>query len=252
MAQEQIKGDTGDLGSDGSLTTYTVPGSAIVTPYSVSVTFDGSGAAGNFLPCLTFKTITGAVIARCPAPGVAAGGTAEVSWFPHVGGSVSAADVTFVGARIENHAGQTITSGAGTDLVYDTVAFDTGGMANLGSNNRILTVQTAGLYLVICSTIWQYNNAGRRIGAVFQNGYYSNSDPAVASDSRMPVWAPVGGIGGGAPHSDNVTVGLLQASPGDFFSSGVLNASGSSIIVNGLSSGSNQDNYLSAILLGGN
>lgn len=91
MAQEQIKGDTGDLGSDGSLTTYTVPGSAIVTPYSVSASFDGTGASGPFLPCLTFKTITGAVIARCPAPGVAQGGTAEVSWFPHVAPETSSA-----------------------------------------------------------------------------------------------------------------------------------------------------------------
>lgn len=84
MTQQQIKGVTGSLGSGGSLDVYDVPGSVIVTPYSVSATFDGSGAGGAFLPCLTFKTQTGAVIARCPAPEVASGDTAEVSWFPHV------------------------------------------------------------------------------------------------------------------------------------------------------------------------
>lgn len=84
MSQQQIKGATGALGSGGSLDVYDVPGSVLVTPYAVSATFDGSGAGGSFLPCLTFKTQTGAIIARCPAPEVASGDTAEVSWFPHV------------------------------------------------------------------------------------------------------------------------------------------------------------------------
>lgn len=86
MAQQQITGENGALGGSGSLTIYTVPGSATVVPNSASVTFDGSGASGSFLPCITFKTQTGAIIARCPAPGVAQGDTTEVSWFPSVGG----------------------------------------------------------------------------------------------------------------------------------------------------------------------
>ena len=84
MAQQQIKGQSGDLGVDGTLEVYEVPGSATVEPLAASVVFDGTGAAGAFIPCLTFKTITGAIIARCPAPEVAAGDTAEVSWFPGV------------------------------------------------------------------------------------------------------------------------------------------------------------------------
>jgi hypothetical protein len=91
VTQQQIAAQTGDLGSDGNLNVYVVPGSVIATPYSASVTFDGSSAAGNFIPCLTFKTQTGAIIARCPAPEVAAGDTAEVSWFPHVGSTSAAA-----------------------------------------------------------------------------------------------------------------------------------------------------------------
>lgn len=84
MAQQQIKGQSGDLGGAGSLDVYEVPGSATIEPLAVSAVFDGTGAAGSFIPCLTFKTITGAIIARCPAPEVAAGDTAEVSWFPGV------------------------------------------------------------------------------------------------------------------------------------------------------------------------
>lgn len=88
MTQQQIAAQTGALGSDGNLNVYTVPGSVIATPVSAAVIFDGTNAAGPFLPCLTFKTQTGAVIARCPAPGVAAGAIAEVSWFPSVGGGL--------------------------------------------------------------------------------------------------------------------------------------------------------------------
>ena len=91
MTQQQIKGDYGDLGADGELDVYKVPGSVVVTPFAVSVQIDGTNAAGSFLPCLTFKTQTGAIIARCPAPEVASGDTAEVSWFPHVGGAAAAA-----------------------------------------------------------------------------------------------------------------------------------------------------------------
>jgi len=84
VAQQQIKGLTGNLGTSGSLEVYEVPGAATVEPFTASAVFDGTGASGPFLPCLTFKTITGAIIARCPAPEVAAGDTAEVSWFPRV------------------------------------------------------------------------------------------------------------------------------------------------------------------------
>jgi len=90
VAQQQIQGTTGSLGAGGALAVYNVPGSAIVTPYSASATFDGTGAGGAFLPCLTFKTQTGAVIARCPAPEVASGDVAEVSWFPHVASAAAA------------------------------------------------------------------------------------------------------------------------------------------------------------------
>lgn len=90
MAQQQIKGEIGSLGNSGTLTTYVVPGSATVEPVSASAVFDGTNASGSFLPCLTFKTITGAVIARCPAPEVAAGDTAEVSWFPRVAAPTAA------------------------------------------------------------------------------------------------------------------------------------------------------------------
>lgn len=90
MSQEPIAGATGTVNGSGQLTTYNVPGSVIITPYSVSVQIDGSGASGNFLPCLSFYSQTGQLIARCPAPQVTAGASVEASWFPHVAAPAAA------------------------------------------------------------------------------------------------------------------------------------------------------------------
>ncbi len=120
MAQQQIKGATGSLGSGGSLDVYDVPGSVIVTPYSVSATFDGSGAGGAFLPCLTFKTQTGAVIARCPAPEVASGDTAEVSWFPHVAQAAAAPAPSGSGWTLATlSAAHIVTVASGASVIVD-------------------------------------------------------------------------------------------------------------------------------------
>ena len=132
MTQQNIAGETGALGSSGDLNVYTVPGSAIVTPYSATVAFDGTGAAGAFIPCLTFKTQTGAIIARCPAPEVAAGDTAEVSWFPHVAPPASPPTSreildTSGGLAIPGHTEASIAWGAklsGDDLLDLSVLYE--------------------------------------------------------------------------------------------------------------------------------
>lgn len=65
--------------------TYTVPGADTIEPLAVSVTYDGSGAGGDFLPCLTYYSQSGALISRTfPGSSVAAGSSAEVSFIPFV------------------------------------------------------------------------------------------------------------------------------------------------------------------------
>lgn len=230
---------------------YKVPGSQEIAPKSVTASMDGTGAASAWFPCLQLLDPAGNVMFSAIAQqSVAAGGLADISWFPHVGGATSAGSVSVVGARIEAHVAQSVTTATTTDLVYDTVAFDTSGMANLGSDARKLTVATAGLYLVICETIWDYNNAGHRLNVLTQNSFYASGGAAIAADSGPAVWAsPVGGSGG-APHSNNISVTLAHAVAGDFFASGAQQDSGGALNANGLASGSNQDNFLSAILLG--
>jgi hypothetical protein len=62
---------------------YEVPGSSEIIPIAVQALLNGSGASGDFVPTLIFRSQAGHVIARVPtATTVAAGGSAEVSWFP--------------------------------------------------------------------------------------------------------------------------------------------------------------------------
>lgn len=72
------------LGSDQVPLAYTVPVPGTLTPLAGAAVFDGSGA-GAFLPALSFYDNDGNLIARATAPEVAAGATAEVSWFPGAG-----------------------------------------------------------------------------------------------------------------------------------------------------------------------
>src|SRR6266850_371843 len=76
---------------------YVLPDAAEFSLKTVNASLDGSGAGSSFLPCVTILSDSGHVIARAvdQAVSVAAGGTAEVSWFPgvkHAGSSQAGAD----------------------------------------------------------------------------------------------------------------------------------------------------------------
>jgi hypothetical protein len=74
-----------------------------LTPTAVFAHFDGSGASGTFLPCVTYYTQDGKVFARSfPASSVAAGASADVSWFPGLSVPASAIPTTGVFYDITN------------------------------------------------------------------------------------------------------------------------------------------------------
>lgn len=61
---------------------YTVPNAVEVTLLCVNATIDGTGAASAFLATIEIVSDGGVVVARCPCfTQIAAGGTAEISWF---------------------------------------------------------------------------------------------------------------------------------------------------------------------------
>lgn len=63
--------------------TYRIPPGGQVTLESVAAFFDGSGAAGTFLPCLAVYSQDDKLIGRWfPSQQMAAGDTGEVSYGP--------------------------------------------------------------------------------------------------------------------------------------------------------------------------
>jgi hypothetical protein len=69
---------------------YQVPGAQEIILKSITASFDGSGASGNFLPVLQIVAPNGAVLASCPVGStLAAGASADVSWFPRGGVATS-------------------------------------------------------------------------------------------------------------------------------------------------------------------
>lgn len=70
---------------------YVIPGAQEIVVKAATATFDGSAAAAAFVPTLQIVAPNGTVLASCPASSpVAAGASADVSWFPFVGAPASA------------------------------------------------------------------------------------------------------------------------------------------------------------------
>ena len=222
---------------------FMVPGNGQIRPKAVFAHYDGTAAASAYLPVLKILSDGGELVAIAPAVGsVAAAGSADVSWFRGLGGSGGGGGLqALIGARIQATSTQSVPNSANTDLVYQSVLFDTDGMANLGADNRILTVNTAGLYLVVCCTQWAFNTAGRRINVGTHNEFYSSgSIPDLDSQASN-----VNAIWTGNGRSSNTSVGIYNAAAGDFFASGAFQGSGGNLNANGFA-----NCFLSAVAIG--
>lgn len=230
---------------------YTIPGAQEILPKSVRAVMDGTGAGSAWLPCLQLLDPGGNVMFSAVASSsVAAGASVDVSWFPGLTSGVGSGQLQkFIGARIQASSTQSVPTNTNTDLVYQGVLYDTDGMANLGADARILTVNTAGIYLVVAETIWPWTAAstGRRINVVTWNEFYSSNpipSNAQASDTKMATWQS-DGTGGPTPYTTNTSVGFFVAAVGDFFASGGFQASGGSLAANGIT-----NCFLAASLVG--
>lgn len=70
---------------------YTLPGSVAFVVRAAFCTFNGTGASGNFIPSMQWYSQSGDFIGQYIAPEVAAGSTADVSFFPGVKSATSGA-----------------------------------------------------------------------------------------------------------------------------------------------------------------
>jgi hypothetical protein len=98
---------------------YVQPAGSEIVPVCATASFDGTGAAGAFVPTLEVIAPDGHVVARCPVQSsVAAGASADVTWFPGLGssspaGSSIGATTTIYHTQLAAPA-RTIDTGPGT------------------------------------------------------------------------------------------------------------------------------------------
>lgn len=145
MADKQIL----VTGSSDAPEGYTVPNTVELIPKAVSAVFDGTGASGNFVPIVEIVSDGGVVVAQSPASQVSAGGQAEVSWFPRVGGSAgSAAAGALPTAALRQTNTFTWTPSATTPRAISWPRFATTDTSvfSWDSGTGQLTIAQAGLY----------------------------------------------------------------------------------------------------------
>lgn len=139
-------------GSESIPYAYTVPNTQEVIPKAVSAIFDGTGAAAAFLPVLEIVSDAGIVVAQSPATQVAAGGSAEVSWFPRVGaggGGASGLRFAYIG-----YSGSPVscTGNAVTNLPATSATFYTNASSTFSAGTHLgipgIVFDSVGHYLV--------------------------------------------------------------------------------------------------------
>lgn len=222
---------------------YTIPGAQEILPKSVSATMDGSAAASAWFPCLQVLDPGGNVMfSAVSSTSVAAGASAEVSWFPGVGFLSSSARVGVVASRIYSSGTQLIPTSTQTDITFDTIDFDTAGMVNLGANNRILTCTVAGYYQVTTNVFWLDSYLGIRVLHLTLNGYYSAASGTTIAADEVPIMSD-------EPQPLTATA-LVQLSAGDFVSSGVRQTTGGNLATSGVGAANKYSHALSAVLVG--
>jgi hypothetical protein len=139
---------------------YTLAPRQAIIPESVTATFDGSGAAGAFLPTISVYSQDGVLIARCPATQVSAGSSAEVTFAPLLRAATSA--VTPSTSANLAYAVASVTSASipigvpGTFTFPDLTSFDTNDSVTYahdstggGGHSGGIFIQAAGRYLTL-------------------------------------------------------------------------------------------------------
>jgi len=83
-------------GAAESVLEYTIPGAQEIIVKTAAVTFDGTSAAGSFVPTLEVIAPDGTILASAPVgQTLAAGVSAVVSWFPRVAAAAQATSSAF-------------------------------------------------------------------------------------------------------------------------------------------------------------
>lgn len=154
MADQQIfMGDSG-----AAPLVYPVPPAVEFLLKAVNADFDGSAAASEWLPAVVISSDSGHVIARAVDPGapVAAGGSAEASFFPGVKRTSAGSTPTGLNipwAIIDSQNGEALAHSTATTLTFAGANFNTNDASvyTLRSGSppfQGISIHEAGIYYV--------------------------------------------------------------------------------------------------------
>ena len=145
---------------------YTLASSQELSLKAVRAVFDGSGAGTSWFPALQLVAPDGTVMwtALDRSTAIAAGGSADASWFPGLGGGGAGAVATGIMAAQAQLSGDfAITKGdPGTAVPWSGVTYDTGSPSPFWTNAhpKRLTAPVDGLYMSVISPIWDTQGDG--------------------------------------------------------------------------------------------
>jgi hypothetical protein len=158
-------------GAKPSPNDYTLPANLNFEPSAVTALFNGTAAASSFLACLSFYSQDGLLLARTfPGTTIAAGGSAEVTFGPFLGGDDVQVPISAVpSVGLVRSAVQTIATGAAVAIAWDTVTANNFGMWDAGAPTRV-TCTNPGAYAASYELAFAANATGDRAGRLRLNG----------------------------------------------------------------------------------
>lgn len=175
------------LGTENAPAGWTLPTGLEIAPKIVYASFDGSGAAGTFLPCLRLISDSGHVAAECVATTqVAAGASADASWFRGVsaGGGSQPVSSSIVVAQGVQGGSQTVAAGTSTPSAFgqvDTSDATVLSWSTVTNTNDTLTLHnTTATVLLTASCLWNVGLGGADLyirnsaGTAFRHDGWNN------------------------------------------------------------------------------
>jgi hypothetical protein len=151
---------------------YTIPGAQEIGIISLRASYDGTGAAGSFVPTLRVLAPDGQELAACPvASPLAAGALADVTWFPRGGVSQAAPAAAGTPYAIVLGVGADNPTSPPSNQPYVPLGSDyfaTDGGAYFAHDGGFVTILQPGVYRC---TVGAYGvNAGTQVSAGANGG----------------------------------------------------------------------------------
>ncbi len=185
---------------------FMIPGNGQMRPKAIFATYDGSGGAALYQPALKIISDAGKTVGIYPTDTtVAAGGSADVSWFPRVAG-IPRSSAVLPGTSVSRLiTSQTITNNATANIVFDTVLFDDLNWFNPLDPSHI-TPSISGQFLCTYTNAWIYPGIG---GFAIQTGITVTPPTEVVVSEQISAVA-------GTPNATSGP-GIVNATAGESF-----------------------------------